>query len=101
MSSAKPSKTVPGTASPLLAWYDRHARVLPWRISPDERAHGVVARKYFSPLISDLPMYRDRPSAAAHNLPVAQRISSSILCLPMFPDLSEQDQQRVISLLHH
>ncbi|MCV0437570.1 MAG: DegT/DnrJ/EryC1/StrS family aminotransferase [Hydrogenophaga sp.] len=65
------------------------------------RAHGVVARKYFSPLISDLPMYRDRPSAAAHNLPVAQRISSSILCLPMFPDLSEQDQQRVISLLHH
>jgi dTDP-4-amino-4,6-dideoxygalactose transaminase len=65
------------------------------------RAHGVVARKYFSPLISDMPMYRDRPSAAAHNLPVAQRISSSILCLPMFPDLTEQDQQRVIDLLHH
>jgi dTDP-4-amino-4,6-dideoxygalactose transaminase len=65
------------------------------------RAHGVVARKYFSPLISDLPMYRDRLSAAAHNLPVARRISSSILCLPMFPDLTEQDQQRVIDLLHH
>jgi dTDP-4-amino-4,6-dideoxygalactose transaminase len=63
------------------------------------RAHGVVARKYFSPLISELPMYRGRPSAAAHQLPVAHRISSSILCLPMFPDLTEQDQQRVIDLL--
>jgi A/G-specific adenine glycosylase len=46
MSSAKPSETVPGTAPPLLAWYDRHARDLPWRVSPDDRAHGVVADPY-------------------------------------------------------
>ncbi len=46
MSSAKPSKTAPGIAAPLLAWYDRHARALPWRISPHESAHGVVADPY-------------------------------------------------------
>ncbi len=65
------------------------------------RAQGVMVRKYFSPLISELPMYRDRPSAAAHNLPVAHRIASSILCLPMFPDLTEQDQHRIVGLLRN
>lgn len=46
MSSAKPSKTAPGIATPLLAWYDRHARALPWRVSPSEQAQGVVADPY-------------------------------------------------------
>jgi len=46
MSSAMPSKTEPGIAIPLLAWYDRHARALPWRVSPAEQAHGIVADPY-------------------------------------------------------
>ncbi|PHR22943.1 MAG: A/G-specific adenine glycosylase [Hoeflea sp.] len=46
MSSAEPSNTAPEIAPPLLAWYDRHARALPWRISPSERDHGVVADPY-------------------------------------------------------
>jgi len=46
MSSAKPSDTVSGIAFNLLAWYDRHARALPWRVSPSERSHGVVADPY-------------------------------------------------------
>ncbi len=28
-------------AAALLAWYDRHARKLPWRVGPKERAAGV------------------------------------------------------------
>ena len=31
-------------AAALLAWYDRHARKLPWRVGPKERARGVDAR---------------------------------------------------------
>ena len=46
MSSAKPSKTAPDLAGLLLAWYDRHARALPWRVSPQERAHGVINDPY-------------------------------------------------------
>ncbi|MEM5473685.1 A/G-specific adenine glycosylase [Hoeflea sp. AS60] len=46
MSSSKPSNTASGIAAPLLVWYDRHARALPWRISPQEGAHGVVADPY-------------------------------------------------------
>lgn len=33
-------------ASPLLQWYDRHHRALPWRVSPADRAMGVVADPY-------------------------------------------------------
>ncbi len=30
----------------LLAWYDRHARVMPWRVSPADRASGVRPDPY-------------------------------------------------------
>ena len=33
-------------AADLLAWYDRHARVMPWRIGPAERAQGVRPDPY-------------------------------------------------------
>lgn len=33
-------------ADDLLEWYDRHARVLPWRISPQDRASGVQPDPY-------------------------------------------------------
>ena len=33
-------------APALLAWYDRHARRLPWRVGPTERAVGVVPDPY-------------------------------------------------------
>ena len=32
--------------SDLLEWYDRHARVLPWRVSPENRALGEVPDPY-------------------------------------------------------
>ncbi|MBS9719801.1 A/G-specific adenine glycosylase [Tianweitania sp. BSSL-BM11] len=38
--------TLPPKAERLLAWYDRHHRVLPWRISPAEAARGVRADPY-------------------------------------------------------
>jgi A/G-specific adenine glycosylase len=47
--SAKPRKAARGDAgigSALLAWYDRHARVLPWRVSPQARARGARPDPY-------------------------------------------------------
>lgn len=63
------------------------------------RDAGIHARRYFYPLISDMPMYRGLSSAAAANLPVAQRIAAEILCLPIYPDLAEIDQERVIAIV--
>ncbi|MBU4527760.1 MAG: A/G-specific adenine glycosylase [Hoeflea sp.] len=48
MAFANPSKTAPDPefAARLLAWYDRHARSLPWRVSPSDRLNGMVADPY-------------------------------------------------------
>lgn len=61
--------------------------------------HGIFARRYFYPLISDFPMYRSMPSAQRGNLPVAAAASAQVLCLPIYPNLQAQEQQRVISLI--
>ena len=63
------------------------------------REHGIHARRYFYPLISDFPMYRGLPSAARENLPEATRLSAQVLCLPIYPMLTEVDQLRVIDLV--
>ena len=38
--------TGPPPASLLLDWYDTHARVLPWRISPADRKRGILPDPY-------------------------------------------------------
>ncbi|MEP3048605.1 MAG: A/G-specific adenine glycosylase [Roseibium sp.] len=38
--------TTTSQASTLLDWYDKHARSLPWRVSPEDRQHGVVPDPY-------------------------------------------------------
>jgi A/G-specific adenine glycosylase len=37
---------LPPNAADLLAWYDRHRRELPWRVTPDMRATGVINDPY-------------------------------------------------------
>ncbi|MEP2706884.1 MAG: A/G-specific adenine glycosylase [Roseibium sp.] len=38
--------TTTSQASDLLDWYDKHARSLPWRVSPEDRQLGVVPDPY-------------------------------------------------------
>ncbi len=60
-------------------------------------AHDVHARKYFYPLTSAYACYRDRfdPSAT----PVAQRVSDTILTLPLYSDLHEADVDHICDIL--
>jgi dTDP-4-amino-4,6-dideoxygalactose transaminase len=51
------------------------------------RKCNVHARKYFYPLISRASCYAALPSAAEANLPVAERISREVLCLPIYGSL--------------
>jgi dTDP-4-amino-4,6-dideoxy-D-glucose transaminase len=60
------------------------------------REQGIYSRRYFYPLISTMPMYRDFSSSDPANLPVATRIAEQVLCLPIYPNLSDQDLERVI-----
>ena len=51
------------------------------------KKQNIYTRRYFYPLISQFPTYRELPSAALNNLPIAERIANEVLCLPMFGDL--------------
>ena len=63
------------------------------------KAEEIYARRYFYPLLSSLPMYRGLPSSAPEHLPIATRAANQILCLPIYPDLSESDQARVVEVI--
>jgi dTDP-4-amino-4,6-dideoxygalactose transaminase len=62
-------------------------------------AEHIFPRKYFCPLISEQPVYRELPSAAPANLPVATTMGARILCLPQYPGLSRHQQERIVSLI--
>ncbi len=61
--------------------------------------HNVHARRYFYPLISEFPMYRGQPSALPANLSVATKAARDVLCLPIYPGLSDAQVDRVIDLV--
>jgi len=63
------------------------------------REQDIYARRYFYPLVSDFPMYRALPSAASINLPIAKGISEQILCLPIYPDLSQITLSKIIKVI--
>lgn len=73
-------------------------------ISRDElydrmREHNILGRRYFYPLISSFSTYRGLPSAAPDNLPQATRVANEVICLPMHHELTDDDIQRVISVI--
>jgi len=60
---------------------------------------GIIARRYFYPLISDFPMYRGMPSAAHANLPVAKQVAEQVICLPIHPALSNEQVDSVAGII--
>jgi dTDP-4-amino-4,6-dideoxygalactose transaminase len=76
----------------------------PYPLSRDQlylklKEQGIFARRYFYPLISDFPMYRGLPSASPDNLPVASAAAAQVICLPIYPALGAEDQQRIIAAI--
>ncbi|PRC93548.1 DegT/DnrJ/EryC1/StrS family aminotransferase [Solimicrobium silvestre] len=61
--------------------------------------HGIFTRRYFYPLITDFPMYRSLPSAQHSNLPNASDAASRVLCLPIYPALTNEEINRVIEVI--
>jgi len=60
---------------------------------------GIYTRRYFYPLISNSPVYCELPSADAANLPVATRVANQVICLPIYPGLSEEQVDTVIAAI--
>ncbi|MBR3565544.1 MAG: DegT/DnrJ/EryC1/StrS family aminotransferase [Paludibacteraceae bacterium] len=63
------------------------------------RANNILSRRYFYPLITEFSPYKSFDSAAKHNLPIANQIADSVLCLPMHHALTQDDMERIISVI--
>jgi dTDP-4-amino-4,6-dideoxygalactose transaminase len=63
------------------------------------QAFNVFTRKYFFPLCSDYDCYRDLPSAAGANLPVAVQTAQEVLCLPLYGGLAEASVDRICDMI--
>lgn len=60
------------------------------------KEQNVLGRRYFYPLISEFSTYRGLESACLENLPIAHRIADSVICLPMYHNLTAEDTERTI-----
>ena len=63
------------------------------------KENNIYSRRYFYPLISQFPTYRGLHSARSENLPVAEDVAKKVLCLPLFPDLNEIQQDYIIDII--
>lgn len=63
------------------------------------RENGIRVRRYFYPLISNFPTYRNLPSAAVEGLAVAEKASREVICLPMYSQLSTRVVDQVVDII--
>jgi len=63
------------------------------------KSQNVLGRRYFYPLITDFDPYKEYPSAAPENLPIARHVADQVICLPMHHQLSDEDVRRVLECL--
>ena len=61
--------------------------------------NGIYGRRYFYPLISEFPMYKELDSAKPGNLKNAEKIAAQVICLPTYPQLKIEIVSHICSLL--
>ena len=63
------------------------------------KENNIYTRRYFYPLISNIPVYSNLKSAARNNLPNANLLADSVLCLPLYADLKFKDVKRIVKII--
>ncbi len=63
------------------------------------RSLNIITRKYFYPLCSRYPCYSALTSANPANLPVAERVASQILCLPIHGSLGVESVETICEII--
>jgi len=61
--------------------------------------NNLYARRYFYPLITQFPMYKNLKSANKENLPEANQIAQKIICLPIYPGLTVEEQKQIVEII--
>ena len=63
------------------------------------KKQGIYGRRYFYPLISQFPTYSGIESAKPGKMPLAEKITDEVICLPIYPDLGIEQQKKIIDFL--
>lgn len=58
--------------------------------------YKIYGRRYFYPLISEFSTYRNLESSKPENLPNAHKMANSVICLPLYAGMSDNEVERVI-----
>lgn len=61
------------------------------------KENNILGRRYFYPLISTFSTYKTLESSNPTNLPNATKLADSVICLPMYADLSDDDVEQILA----
>lgn len=61
--------------------------------------NGIYARRYFYPLITSFAPYNRLPHTSENELPVSNRLSNQVLCLPIHDRLEDSDIERIVNVI--
>ncbi|MBR3768528.1 MAG: DegT/DnrJ/EryC1/StrS family aminotransferase [Clostridia bacterium] len=61
--------------------------------------NGIIARKYFYPLVNEYDCYKDLSTAGTEKTPVAKHIADRVLTLPLYADLTEKDIDMICDII--
>lgn len=62
--------------------------------------HNIYGRRYFYPLISHCPPYKELESAQQGIMPVAEKIAEQVICLPIFQDLDTEKVKFICEIIN-
>lgn len=63
------------------------------------KKYNVFTRKYFYPLCSEYPHYKNLPSSKKANLPIAHKVVGEVLSMPFYGALSVKDIEKICNIL--
>lgn len=63
------------------------------------KKHNIFGRRYFYPLISQFQTYRGLESAQPGKMPVAEKVTQDVICLPIYPNLNCNYVTEICSIL--
>lgn len=64
------------------------------------KLYNIFTRKYFYPLCSNLQCYAGLPSANKAMLPIANKAADTVLSLPLYGDLKNEDVERICQIIN-
>ena len=95
----QPAESINGNASYFPILVNKKFKISRDQLYEELKKENIYARRYFYPLISQTVMYKSMPSSAEKNLPIANRISQQILCLPLSSDLDQESIHRILKVI--